>query len=262
MPSPFPGMDPYLEDPALWPGMHQSLITYMRDSLNPAIRPTYNARIGERLYVVQAHRDIYPDVTLLQRPGDQPAPVDAPGAVVESIAEPVAPYIVTILPTEHREPFIEIVHSASGDVVTVIEILSPANKVGEGYNLYRQKQMEILKSTAHLVEIDLLSQGQHALAMPIEGRLKIPAYRYLICVSRATDRRYQFETYPFLLKDPLPPFRIPLRPPDPDTVLNLQIIFNQSYDNGGYEDFVDYTAPPRIPLPEAEKTEALNARPD
>jgi hypothetical protein len=65
-----------------------------------------------------------------------------------------------------------------------------------------------------------------------------------------------------LLKDPLPPFRIPLRPPDPDTVLNLQIIFNQSYDNGGYEDFVNYTAPPRIPLPEAEKAEALNARPD
>ena len=262
MPSPFPGMDSYLEDPALWPGLQQRLITYMSDSLNPAIRPAYNARIGERLYVVQAQRDIYPDVTLVHRPGEQPAALDAPDLAVESVAEAVTPYIVTIPLTEQREPFIEIVHSASGDVVTVIEILNPANKVGEGYDRYRQKQAEILSSKAHLVEIDLLSQGQHSLAMPIEGRLKLPPYRYLICVSRVADRPHQFETYPLSLKEPLPAFRLPLRTPDSDTVLNLQAVFDQSYDNGGYEDFVDYDASPRISLSAAEKSEALSAEHD
>lgn len=52
MPGPFPGMDPYLERPDLWPDVHQSLITYIRDALQPQLRPRYHARIGERLYVI------------------------------------------------------------------------------------------------------------------------------------------------------------------------------------------------------------------
>ena len=46
MPSPFPGMDPYLEEPRRWPDVHQSLITYIRDALQPAVRPRYFARHG------------------------------------------------------------------------------------------------------------------------------------------------------------------------------------------------------------------------
>lgn len=73
MSSPFPGMDPYLEDPALWQDVHQGLITYIRDELQPDIRPRYHARIGERLYVVQTGRNIYPDVTIAQRPRKEPS---------------------------------------------------------------------------------------------------------------------------------------------------------------------------------------------
>jgi hypothetical protein len=64
MPSPFPGMDPYLEEPALWPDLHQRLITYIADALQPQIRPRYRARIEERLYVVQSSRSIYPDMNV------------------------------------------------------------------------------------------------------------------------------------------------------------------------------------------------------
>jgi len=255
MPSPFPGMDPYLEDPTLWPGLQQSLITYTRDALNPNIRPTYNARIGDRLYVVQSQRDIYPAVTLLQRP-EQPVPAEGGAQTGGVAATPVTEPFIVIMPlSEHREPFIEIVHNASGEVVTVIEILSPANKVGQGHERYRQKQKEVMASQAHLVEIDLLSQGQHTLAVPKEGLDPLPPWRYLISVSRLADRPHQFEVYALTLKHPLPTFRIPLKAPDPDIVLNLQAIFDQSYDNGGYEDFVDYDQPPKVPLSEEEMSD-------
>ncbi len=66
MPSPFPGMDPYLEDPTLWRDLHQRLITYIADALQPQVRPRYRAQIEERLYVVQSRRSIYPDVRVIQ----------------------------------------------------------------------------------------------------------------------------------------------------------------------------------------------------
>ena len=72
MPSPFPGMDPYLEDPAMWPDVHQRFITYLSDAMQPHIRPQYSARIGERIYVVDSMRSIYPDLALVQRPNVPP----------------------------------------------------------------------------------------------------------------------------------------------------------------------------------------------
>ena len=253
MPSPFPGMDPYLEAPGLWPGLHQSLITYIRDELQRRIRPNYNARIGERLYVVDSLRDIYPDVALVRRPAPEPvlAGVGSAAAVAPIVAD--EPWTVTIATVEYREPFIEIIHTAGGQVVTVIEILSPANKTpGKGHELYRQKQDEVLGSQAHLVEIDLLSQGLPAIAWPESGFDRLPPYRYLISVNRASARD-RFELYPILLAQRLPRCRIPLRAPDPDVVLDLPAIFNRCYDNGGYADFIDYQQQPPVPLSEAER---------
>src|SRR5574341_1381419 len=98
MSSPFPGMDPYLENPALWPDVHQRLITYIADALQPELRPNYLARIGERVYVAETGRNIYPDVTLLGRPMRERRPESA-GAVAAPTAEAeVAPVVV-------REPF-------------------------------------------------------------------------------------------------------------------------------------------------------------
>jgi hypothetical protein len=252
MPSPFPGMDPCLEDPTLWPDVHQSLITYIRDALQPKVRPRYHARIGERRYVVQLPHSMYPDVVLVRRPrAVREAEVVAPVADVVT-AEADTPVVLAIPPVEHREPFVEIVHTAGGEVITVIEVLSPANKTpGEGHRLYRRKQQEILDSPAHLVEIDLLSEGLHTVAISEEAMASLKERRYLVSVNRAPER-YQFELYPVPLQRRLPRIRVPLRESDPDVVLDLQAVFTRCYDNGGYEDFVDYHQPPPASLSSEE----------
>ena len=155
MPSPFPGMDPYLEEPSQWPGVHQRLITYMADAMQPRIRPRYHVLIGERVYIAEPPQSFYPDVTLLQYPA-QRAPADSGVAV----AEPDTPTAVgNYLDAAQRQPFIEIVHADTGTVVTIIEVLSPSNKIGAGREEYLRKQERILSSGTHLVEIDLLRVG-------------------------------------------------------------------------------------------------------
>ncbi|MDY7078855.1 MAG: DUF4058 family protein [Chloroflexota bacterium] len=253
MPSPFPGMDPYLEEPARWPDLHHRLITYISNALQKQVRPRYHARIGERIYILQPPRALYPDVLLVRRPVREPAPAgvyaqDTEAAVTAGDEELQLPVVFTLPPVEHREPFIEIVHAAGEEVVTVIEVLSPANKAsGEGQRLYHRKQQEILHSSAHLVEIDLLAEGLHTVALPEEGKASLPPHRYLVSVNRATDE-YRFELYPISLQRRLPHINVPLREPDPDAVVDLQAVFTQCYDDGGYEDFVNYRRPPQAML--------------
>ncbi|MBI3915247.1 MAG: DUF4058 family protein [Chloroflexi bacterium] len=246
MPSPFPGMDPYLEDPVRWPDVHQSLITYIRDALQPQVRPTYLARIGERVYVITPPHAMYPDVLLVQKQLRESVPAYAATAMPTQ-AESL-PIVMTLPPIEHREPFVEIVHAAGEQVITVIEGLSPANKMpGEGHDQYRQKQQQILASHVHLVEIDLLASGQATVAIPPKVLATLAPYRYMMSVRRATER-YRYEMYPIPLARPLPKMRVPLRAPDADVELDLQSLFTRGYDNGGYDDIVDYQQPPRAPL--------------
>ena len=255
MPSPFPGMDPYLEDPVSWPDVHQRLITYIADALQPRIRPRYHARMGERVYILHPLQTMYPDIVLTGRPVKEIATVDVDIDVdvatpqleeVEGVAE--APIYLTFTPVEYREPFVEIVHAGSDEVVTIVEVLSPANKrPGKGQQLYRRKQQKVLDSPAHLVEIDLLAEGLYTVAIPEEGQDSLPPYRYLISVNRAPEQ-YHFEVYPIPLQRRLPHVRAPLREPDPDVRLDLQAVFAQCYDNGGYADFVDYRQPPQTVL--------------
>ncbi len=154
---------------------------------------------------------------------------------------------------EIREPFIQLVHTESNEVITLIEILSPANKsAGAGRNLYLLKQEEVLHSEVHLVEIDLLSQGQHTIALPEIKLHQLPAHRYKVSVCYGPEH-IKFEIYPFTLSQRLPRFHIPLKNPDPAVVLDLPTGFNQAYDNGGYTDFVDYTQPPPVSLSEEEQ---------
>ena len=250
MPSPFPGMDPYLEDPARWPDLHQSLITYIRDALQPQLRPRYHARMGERVYILERPQVMYPDIVLVQRPLREKAPAYGEAAVQTTEVEvPLdAPFVLTLPPAEHREPFVEIVHVAGDEVVTVIEVLSPANKTaGGGHRLYRSRQQTILDSDVHLVEIDLLSKGMPTVALPETGYSRLPPHRYLVCVRRAPEQ-YRYELYPIPLQSSLPRLRIPLREPDPDVGLDLQAVFNRCYDNGGYADLIDYRRPPPVDL--------------
>lgn len=237
MPSPFPGMDPYLESPARWTDVHQRLITYIADALQPQVRPDYHARMGERVYAVAPHHTFYPDVLLVQHPAREMALADAEakqakedvgdtaGVETETGDDAPLPLIVRLEPAEYREPYVEIVRTAGDEVVTVIEVLSPANKAsGPGRDLYRRKQAQILDSPVNLVEIDLLSTGQPTVALPIEVIAGLPAVN------------------------------VPLRDPDPDAALDLQAVFTRCYDNGGYGDLIDYRQPPPIaPMIEPEE---------
>lgn len=255
MPSPFPGMDPWLEDPTRWPGVHQALITYLRDDMQPRLRPRYAATIGERVYIAAHHRSIYPDVMVVQRPLKEAAVeyvVDAPTTAGDE-GDIAQPWIVTLRPEEMRVPYIEIVQTESGEVVTVIELISSINKAeGLGRDQYLKKQAEILRGQANLVEIDLLGTGLRTMPTPRDTTGKLPPHRYLIGVYRATDRAH-VEVYPIRLDQRLPRFRVPLRAPDPDIVVDLQAPFDRCYDNGAYADLVDYTHPAPVALSDEEQ---------
>ena len=253
MPSPFPGMDPYLEDRTLWPDVHSSLIAYIREAIQPQIRPSYVARIGERIELAEIRKGYVPDVMVVRLVREPAATLGQAGVLVAD-----EPLTIGVLDEERRVPYIEIIYRETGDVITLIEVLSPANKSGDGRERYLQKQADLLASQVNLVEIDLLGSGcSTTLARTIESTQ--PAdWRYVVSVSRG-HRRNQIEVYGFPLKDRLPRCRIPLRPADPDAVLDLPAVFARCYDVGGYDLLVDYAQPPPVALSEAE-TAWLRAR--
>lgn len=164
MPSPFPGMDPYLEKRSLWPDFHSSFITYIREHLQEQIRPKYNARIEERIHLIQPPHNYYPDLSIIRPPRAEGALVVAEKSIVAD-----NPYLVEMLESEFREPYIEIVYLPTGEVVTTIELLSPINKTGEGQQGDRVQQPQTMSRSANLVEVDLLRAGNRTVAVPENG---------------------------------------------------------------------------------------------
>ena len=240
MPSPFPGMDPYLEKRSLWPGLHSRLIYNTSDVLQPLLRPKYVANIQEHIQLASdSYRSFIPDATIIEKPQIREPSVAY--VTEELIAD--EPNVAMMLNTERRVPFIEIIEVTSGEVVTVIELLSPVNKSSGGREKYLQKQETLLKTEANLVEVDLLSYGRLTVLARRVEEIKPEDWRYIINVSRAANRD-NLEYYAFTLKDRLPRPKIPLRAPDPDVPLDLPTAFGRSYDAGAYDLLVDYTQPP------------------
>ena len=238
MNSPFPGMDPYLEQ--FWGDVHTSFMVYTRDQINDQLPGDLQARVEESLTVDhdEGWRTVYPDIGIIEKPQEAVSVHSAPSVAV---AEPVIIPFPDELPTKRH---IEIVDRNSGNrVVTVIELLSPANKVGqEGIRAYRAKQEEYRAAGVNLVEIDLLREGAFVLAVP-EMRLPIELRRSnVICVRRAGSARGA-EVYRVALREPLPNIRIPLRSTDGDIVLQLQPLIDECYRRGRYWT-IDYHSPP------------------
>jgi len=234
----FPGMDPYLEDPALWPGVHNSMVVYIRDYLQPRLQPRYIATVEERVFVEGTGRDTVPDVVLKRR---RPRATEGRVAVLEGDA----PEVVLAPGLELHESYVTILDRRSGQrIVTVIELVSPTNKyAGPGRDSYLAKQSEVLGSAAHLVEIDLLRAGPHVMAIPERiARGKGP-YDYLVCVNRAMGLRDEYEIYRRGLRDRLPRVRVPLADDDPDAILDLQAVLNQTYEAGLYHELLSYDQP-------------------
>lgn len=249
MPSPFPGVDPYLEDPLLWPGFHQRLITHIEEALNASLPKHYAANMQERVYVDLSHRSIYPDIVVTEH---------TPPQVKEVATQPYAalelPWAVAWQDEPLREVFVEIVAlNEPARVVTVVEVLSFANKEphSDSRSQYRKKQAELLHSPANLVEIDLLRSGEHTVAPPWAVLRRRGTWDGLISVHRAYTGA-QCEVWPVYLRQPLPSLHIPLAAPDPDVVLDFQTLYNQCYAAGPYARRVDYARPPTVPLTPAD----------
>jgi hypothetical protein len=239
-------MDPYLEG-SLWTTVHFTLGSEIVRQLAPQLRPRYLVLPVER-FVMEAPEDIavttatvYPDVGIFKV-----SPVASPGGAV--VIAPAPLELRTVIPTPVPHVTIEIRDTAERQLVAAIEILSPTNKRGEGREEYLAKRRQILLSTAHLLEIDLLRRGRR---VPMEKDL--PTAPYFVFLSRA-ERRPRTEIWPITLPTPLPVVAVPLLPGDRDVALDLQQALTAAYDLLGLDLAIDYTQPPEIPLPAAEAT--------
>ena len=223
MPSPFPGMNPYLERPDVWNDFHDSFIPALRAALVPQIRPRYYACIEENLYIHEP--------TAKER-----FPINRSRIAMPVIVE------------EERFPYLEIRDRDKREVVTVIELLSPANKT-DGRDQYLAKVQRVLASKANFVEIDLLRA--HA-KMPWD---RLPACDYYALVSRYADRQGRdprADFWPLGIRDPLPTIPIPLRPGEVEPTVDLQAILNHVYDEADYGMFLyEFDPEPRLSVADA-----------
>lgn len=246
--SPFPGMDPYLE--SRWRDVHQRLVLYACDSLQPRLPAGMLARVEEQLFVESDEappRSIYPDVRVFEH-----ARATAPGAAQSAMAVQEdgedGPFVLKVGSEPATEGFIEIREASEGNrLITVIEFLSPSNKnTAKGRRLYRRKQRELRRARVTLVEIDLLRSGERVLSLPL--RRLPPKYcsTYQVCVRRGW-RPDEAEIYRVRLRAPLPKIKVPLRKKDPDVELDLQQLIEQCYANGRY-DTLDYSLDADPPL--------------
>jgi hypothetical protein len=205
MPSPFPGMDPYLEEEKIWPVFHHQFITCLHQILLPSLVDRYRARIAQRHYITEQA------------------------------------LFTSIIREEHHEELIEVRQRNDGRLITLIDAVSPANKtLSRGRQAYLDKRRESKVDGASLVEIDLVLQGQPTLEYSRDG---LPDWDYAVTVTRATQPE-RYEIYTATLQKRLPRFRLPLAADDRDTVLDLQAAFARCYDQGGFAALIDYQRDP------------------
>jgi hypothetical protein len=243
MPSPFPGIDPYLEGQGYWPDFHLTFINYCREAVADQLPEHYEARLDERVSLVQLAVDeakvVRPDLAIVQRAAPSTAPWQAPQVGALTL-EPVSVPIATL--EEVREAYIEILHRPDRTLVAVLELLSPGNKAEPGYGDYLVKRHAILRQPIHLVELDFLIGGRR---LPMRRPLP-PGDSYAL-VARA-DRRPECDVYAWTVRHPLPMIRVPLRAPDPDLYLDLAAVYATAYERGRYARSIDYAAPLTVPL--------------
>ena len=199
MPSPFPGMDPYLENPHLWPAFHGRLASVLSQSLMPGMPERYEVVVGTRRY------------------------------------------------TDEAEDYIEVRQRTDNSLVTLLDIVSPANKTtATGRRAYLDLRSAARELKANLVEIDLVMQGQPMLDYSRDG---LPEWDHAVTVTRLSQPE-RYEIYTATLQKRLPKFRLPLSAADRDVVLDLQTAFTRCYEEGNFSEPIDYRLDPSVPLNE------------
>lgn len=237
--SPFPGMDPFLEEPSGWSSVHTRLINAISDYLAGLIAPNFYVEIEQRVYISLPDSlerwPVAPDVYVVKSPHPHTMTEVSAGAITApSLIEP-------IYEPEIRDRYLEIRDTHSREVVTTIELLSPFNKTTgtAGREAFWRKRETVMASKTHWLEIDLLRAGER----PAEVRGKSDYYALL----KRGGTHKPYEVWYIDLRDSLPTIAVPLRPPYEDVPLNLQSVFNDMYTRAHYAESVDYTA--AVPLP-------------
>jgi hypothetical protein len=238
-------MDPYLESPTIWPDVHHELLSDIRAALNAHLRPRYVARVELRVYISDeddpGRSALVPDV----RVETSPRRKGAKNLKSEPALLSTEPLIIpTLMDEEVEEAFLKIIHVESESLVTIIEVLSPTNKIrgSRGRAAFMSKRHEIMNTEIHWVEIDLLRDGVPTVTEP---PLRPSDYRIL--VSRA-DQRTRTRFWPVSVRQPLPIIQIPLRGKDAESPLDLGAVFRTGYERAAYEASVDYRKAPQPPL--------------
>lgn len=236
MKNPFPGMNPYLEHRGIWQQVHADLIVDIRRKLLPALRPKYQVAIEQHAYLAlipPADRLVgVPDVAIVT----ESAPFGAVRVATGAVATPTIGTLPMTEEVKHR--YLVIRNTQTREAVTVIEVLSHANKRQPSKEEYLEKRGTILRSRTNLVEIDLLRAGS---PLPMNGGYESDCR---IVVSRAWQRP-NAALYLFDLQEEIPDFPIPLRSNEDEPVLPLQDVLNNLYEAGGYDLMVDYDKPPQ-----------------
>lgn len=252
MPSPFLGMDPYIEAPHIWEDFHQNLAAEIQNQLAPYLRPRYYAAlmplVSYEEVLIQVRQPlesaiappapphwVKPDVSIYAT-GAQPF-------VAEAVLIPPAPYM--LVEDEYQETNVEVREVETGDLVTAIEILSPINKRPgqKAFDAYRKKRQALVRSQTHLLEIDLLRAGRRTPRV-----LGLPPSPYFVFLSRASGSEDRgLAAWPLHFRASIPVVPVPLRYPDPDVPLDLGKAIHAIYDRAAYDLRLDYTQAPPAP---------------
>lgn len=238
---PFPGMNPWLENPLLWHDVHQRLSITLAEDLATRLRPRYFVGVETHTYVSipdEKRKSRYPDVTIVERGG--------PPVMTATTIAP-APFLEVVLRDDPLlENYLVVRLAPAGEIVTVIEILSHANKQpGRDRDAYIQKREELLETEVNLVEIDLLRAHE---PMPYADEIESD-YRIL---ARHRTRLNHARIYPFHLRQPIPIFPLPLLPDDQEPLVNLNEILAGVYERAGYDLVINYAEQPNPPLNESD----------
>lgn len=247
---PFPGMDPYLEHPALWEGVHARLVVAVANQLQPLLDPRYVASVEERVFIEGPQQRI-PDVWVQKTTEQKPSAADTAHEMEGGLDTAV---VVEVEELEIHQKRVEILDTYNNmKLVSLIEVLSPTNKrPGPGHESYTAKQKQILERDCHLVEVDLLRTGDRVLSIPDWRLEEFQPLDYVVCVNRWPWRN-RFEIYPRQLVQRLPRIAVPLAEPDADVRLDIQTAVEQVYVEGRYARRLRYDEPCQPPLDEEDR---------
>jgi hypothetical protein len=236
MPSPFPGMDPFIEIDPRWEGFHGWFMRKLAEQALPKAqaldcwidveRTIYRRLPTGEVMMVGAADDVVGAAYV--SPAWQDSTRSGGGV---ALLEPKAVHEVVLDPdTPDRVKQDYLVVRELGQfqrVLAVVEVLSPANKEGTYVPRYREKRRRYLESRSHFMEIDFLRGGEN----PARDLFpELPEAAYFIFVARKTALGRNDEGHPLSLRDPLPVIGLPLGPLRPDLPLDLADAFRSAYD--------------------------------